>query len=510
MTDPLALSLIVIGMFAVFCWALACIFRDASIADLFWPLYHALAATTYLYLAPAEGASTLAVVFYLLICLWASRLFLHLFFRRLGQEEDHRYAAIRERNREHFWWQSFFSIFLMQSGLAWLICAPFSQVIINTQSFSVLQGLGLFFMAFGLVYEWVADQQLKNYLRRYSTDDNEKPGVLAEGLWKFSRHPNYFGDWTFWLGATIIAISAGGLWVWLAAFNLFVIYWLLTHFTGVARAEQTLPIRRPGYKRYTETTPAFFPSFLYSPFAAGARKEKTLGLTVGLLTLYAVSCPQISYGDTENSYESVEMEFWVFDAFVGKKRIGVHEFEVVRARDQITAKSSASFEYEVLKIPLFSYEHSVVEIYNSETCLESISSETTTNSKRIEMLGERLGDKFLVRGNRNDDHEIDCLMPFAYWSPNLLDQNLLLNGQTGALVDIRVSRGETLERGGNYLLLGENLEIELFYSEEGQWVGLQSKLPFGRTLKYSLRYYDQKLPGLAVIGDVTKMGMVER
>ena len=491
-------------MFAVFCWALACIFRDASIADLFWPLYHALAATTYLYLAPAEEASTLAVVFYLLISLWASRLFLHLFFRRLGQGEDHRYAAIRERNREHFWWQSFFTIFLMQSALAWLICVPFSQVILNAQSFSVLHGLGLFFMAIGLTYEWVADQQLKIYLRKNTTDDGEKLGVLAEGLWKFSRHPNYFGDWTFWLGATIVTISAGGRWVWLAVLNLFIIYWLLTRFTGVARAEQTLPIRRPDYKHYIETTPAFFPSFLYSPFVAGTRKGRSLGFAVALLTLYAVSSPQISYGDTDNSYESVETEVWEFDAFVGKKKIGSHRFEVMRTRDRITAKSSASFEYNVFKIPLLKYEHSVVEIYNSESCLERISSETTTNSKRIEMLGERQGEKFLVRGNRNDDLEIDCLMPFAYWSPNLLDQKFLINGQTGALVDIRVSPGNAQEGQRNYLLSGENLDIELFYSEEGQWIGLQSKLPFGRTLKYSLTRYDQKLPDLAVIGDMTR------
>ena len=504
MADALTLSLLVIGIFSVFCWALACIFRDASIADLFWPLYHALAATTYLYLASAKEASTLAVVFSLLICLWASRLFLHLFFRRLGQEEDHRYAAIRERNREHFWWQSLFTIFLAQSGLAWLICAPFSHVTLNAQSFSVLQGLGLFFMVFGLVYEWVADQQLKNFLRKDYIDDGEKPGVLAEGLWKFSRHPNYFGDWTFWLGATIVAISAGGLWAWMAVFNLFLIYWLLTRFTGVARAEQTLPSRRPGYKHYIETTPAFFPSFLYSPFAAGTRKEKSLGFAFAVLALHAVISPQISYGDTDISYDSVETEVWIFDAFVGKKKIGVHEFEVVRARDKITAKSSASFEYEVLKIPLFKYEHSVVEIYNSESCLERISSETTTNSKRIEMLGERLGDKFLVRGNRNDDLEIGCLMPFAYWSPNLLDQKILLNGQTGALIDIRVAPLDSLLGERSYLLSGGNLDIKLFYSEGGQWVGLKSKLPFGRTLKYSLRRYDQRLPDLAVLGNIPK------
>ncbi len=504
MADALTLSLVVIGIFSVFCWALACILRDASIADLFWPLYHALATTTYLYLTLAKEVSYLAVVFSLLICLWASRLFLHLFFRRLGQEEDHRYTAIRERNREHFWWQSFFTIFLMQSSLAWLICTPFSHVIVNAQSFSILHGLGLFIMVCGLIYEWIADEQLKNYLRKDYTDDGEKPDVLAEGLWKFSRHPNYFGDWTFWLGATVVSISAGGLWVWLAVFNLFLIYWLLTRFTGVARAEQTLPSRRPGYKRYIENTPAFFPSFLYSPFAAETRKEKSLGLAVAVLALYAVSFPQISYGNSDNSYESVETELWEFDAFLGKKNIGAHRFEVIRSRDQIAAKSSASFEYKVLKIPLFKYEHSVIEVYNSESCLENISSETTTNSKRIELVGEKQGDKFLVRGNREYVLEIGCLMPFAYWSPNLLDQKLLLNGQTGALVDIRISPGEALDRVRNYLLSGENLDIELFYSEEGKWVGLQSKLPFGRTLKYSLKRYEQKLPDLAVLGGIPK------
>jgi steroid 5-alpha reductase family enzyme len=496
MADALTLSLLVIGLFSVFCWALACIFRDASIADLFWPLYHAIAATTYLYLASAKEVSALTVVFSLLICLWASRLFLHLFFRRLGQEEDHRYAAIRERNPEHFWWQSFFTIFLMQSGLAWLICAPFSHVILNAQSFSVLPGLGLFFMAFGLMYEWVADHQLKNYLRKDYTDNGEKPDVLAKGLWKFSRHPNYFGDWTFWLGTTIVAISAGGPWVWLAVLNVFIIYWLLTRFTGVARAEQTLPIRRPGYKHYIETTPAFFPSFLYSPFATGTRKGRSLNFAVALLTLFALSSPQISYGDTDNSYESVETEVWEFDAFVGKKRIGAHRFEVMKTRDQITAKSSASFEYDVFKIPLLKYEHSVVEIYNSDSCLKSISSETTSNSKRMRVTGEKKGDSFFVTGNTEATFERACLMPFAYWSPKLLDQTALINGQTGKITPIKILSVDSPDSGKNYVLSGKDLNIELAYSSENKWTGLQSKLPLGRTLKYTLVSYQRSAPEL--------------
>ena len=496
MADALTLSLTFIGILSVFCWVLACIFRDASIADLFWPLYHALATTTHLYVASAEEVFTLAIVFSLLICVWASRLFLHLFFRRLGQEEDHRYAAIRERNREHFWWQSFFTIFLVQSCLAWLICAPFSHVILSAQSFSALHGLGLFIMVCGLIYEWVADEQLKNYLRRASEDDGKKRGVLAEGLWKFSRHPNYFGDWTFWLGATIVAIAAGGLGIWVAVFNLFLIYWLLTRFTGVARAEQTLPIRRPEYKRYIESTPAFFPSFLRTPFGESAGNEKTSAFAITLVSLYAISSPQVSYGDEAIGYDPVDREVWVFDAFIGKKKIGVHEFEVVRSGDKITAKSSASFEYKVLKIPLFSYEHSVVEIYNSDSCLKSISSETTTNSKRIQVMGEKKGDSFFVTGNTDATFERACLMPFAYWSPRLLDQTALINGQTGKMTPIKIQSVDSPDSGKNYVLSGEDLNIELAYSSEDKWTGLQSKLPLGRTLKYTLVSYQRSAPEL--------------
>ena len=496
MAEALILSLVVVGMFSVFCWSLACIFRDASIADLFWPLYHALAVAVYLYLTPAKEISTPAIVFFILICVWASRLFLHLFFRRLGQEEDHRYAAIRERNREHFWWQSFFTIFLMQSCLAWLICAPFGYVILSAQSFSALHGPGLFIMVCGLVYEWVADEQLKNYLRRASEDDGKKRGVLAEGLWKFSRHPNYFGDWTFWLGATIVAIAAGGLGTWVAVFNLFLIYWLLTRFTGVARAEQTLPNRRPDYKRYIASTPAFFPSFLHTLFATRTRSEKTSGFAFALLVLLAISSPRISYGEEDNGFESVETEVWVFDAFVGKKRIGAHMFEVIRARDQITAKSSASFEYNVLRIPLLKYEHSVVEIYDSESCLKSISSETTTNSKQIQVMGEKKGENFFVTGYNEATFERACLMPFAYWSPRLRDQTALINGQTGKMTPISIQSVDSADNEKNYVLSGKDLNIELTYSSEDKWTGLQTKLPLGRTLKYALVSYQRSAPEL--------------
>ena len=496
MAEALTLSLLVVVMFSVISWALACFLKDASIADLFWPLYHALAAATYLYSASLKEVSALAVVFSLLICLWASRLFLHLFFRRLGQKEDHRYAAIRAKNQGHFWWQSFFTIFLLQSCLAWLICAPFSYVILSAQSFSALHFLGIFVMACGLIYEWIADEQLKNFLYRDSADGDEKPDVLAKGLWQFSRHPNYFGDWTFWLGATIVAIAAGGLGVLLAVLNLLLIYWLLTRFTGVARAEQTLPIRRPTYKHYMETTPAFFPSFLYFPFAATTRNEKTLGLAVALLTLYAISFPHFSYSDEDNRYESIETEVWMFDAFIGKKKIGVHQFEVIRSGDKIIAKSSASFEYKVLKIPLFKYEHSVVEVYDSQSCLKSISSETTTNSKRIQLLGEKKGDNFFVTGANEATFGGACLMPFAYWSPRLLNQKALINGQTGVITPIKVRSVDSGDNEKNYVLSGKDLDIELSYSSEDKWTGLQSKLPLGRTLKYALVSYRRSVPEL--------------
>ena len=494
MAEALTLSLLVVVVFSVISWALACFLKDASIADLFWPIYHASTAATYLYFALAQKTSSLAVVFTALICIWALRLFMHLFFRRFGQKEDHRYAAIRARNQENFWWQSFFTIFLMQSSLAWLICSPFSYVIMSAQSFSVLHGLGIFVMACGLIYEWIADEQLKKYLRRGSTYDDEKSGVLAKGLWRFCRHPNYFGDWTFWLGATIVTISAGGLWFWLAVFNLLLIYWLLNRFTGVARAEQTLPIRRPTYNNYIESTPAFFPSFIHAPSVARLSRGKTSGFAVTLLTFYSISSSQSSYGDDGFDPEPIEKEIWVFEAFVGKKKIGVHEFEVIKAIDQITAKSSASFEYKVFKIPLLKYEHSVVEIYSADSCLKSISSETTTNSKRTRIIGEKKGDNFFVKGNNKATLKRACLMPFAYWSPKLLDQTALINGQTGKITPIKIQSVDSADNEKNYVLSGKDLNIELTYSSEDQWTGLQSKLPLGRTLKYTLVSYERSAP----------------
>ncbi len=112
------------------------------------------------------------------------------------------------------------------------------------------------------------------------------------------------------------------------------------------------------------------------------------------------------------------------------------------------------------------------------------------------MLGERQGEKFLVRGNRNDELEIGCLMPFAYWSPRLLDQTALINGQTGKITPIKIQSVDSPDSGKNYVLSGKDLNIELAYSSEDKWTGLQSKLPLGRTLKYTLVSYQRSAPEL--------------
>ena len=109
-------------------------------------------------------------------------------------------------------------------------------------------------------------------------------------------------------------------------------------------------------------------------------------------------------------------------------------------------------------------------------------------------MGEKKGDNFFVTGNTEATFKRACLMPFAYWSPRLLDQTALINGQTGRITPIKIQSVDSADNEKNYVLSGKDLNIELTYSGEDQWTGLQSKLPLGRTLKYALVSYERSAP----------------
>ena len=181
----------------------------------------------------------------------------------------------------------------------------------------------------------------------------------------------------------------------------------------------------------------------------------------------------------------------LFDVFLGKKRVGEHSFLFAPSSDGIKVQSRASFNYRLFNVSLYKYEHFSEENYDSENCLVKINSSTLTETKirgsfKQKIAGQRKDNGFLITGSNEEQLDKNCVMPFAYWNPKFLEQTSLLNAQTGKEVHIAVRELPATDSGAKYSLEGENLNIEVQYSEEGSWISLKSKVGKGRDLKYVL------------------------
>lgn len=239
-------------------WVASVRLRDASIVDPWWPMAFLLVlAHTALTTGLTPGKALLLAA----VAAWALRLFLHLLLRSLGKPEDPRYAAFRARyGAERYWWVSFFQVFLLQGALVVVISAPLqlsgAAAAPDPVSASDLLGLALFAAGFGI--ETVADAQLSRHRKaRTSGRPDERGPVLDTGLWRYSRHPNYFGEalvgWGFWL----FALDAP--WGWATVFAPALLTFLLVKVSGVAMLDAHMAARRPEYAEYMRRTSGFVP-----------------------------------------------------------------------------------------------------------------------------------------------------------------------------------------------------------------------------------------------------------
>lgn len=244
-------ALLLISVLACLAWLVSLQQKDVSIVDSFWPLLILTGAATYTWLAPQFGPRTLIVL--LLVALWAMRLAAHITWRHWGEPEDHRYQAIRARNQPHFKWKSLVLVFALQAVLAWVVSSLVLSAALNPRPFNWLDSLGVGVVVSGGVFEAVADWQLA----RFKANPAHKGKVMDTGLWRYSRHPNYFGELCVWWGFYLIALSAHGWW-WAAASPLLMTV-LLLKVSGVALLEKTITERRPDYRDYIKRTNAFFP-----------------------------------------------------------------------------------------------------------------------------------------------------------------------------------------------------------------------------------------------------------
>ena len=244
-------ALICITLLALGAWLVSLRQNDVSIVDSFWPLLILTGGATYALIEPQPGPRSVAVV--VLVALWAIRLAAHITWRHWGEPEDHRYQAIRARNGPDFKRKSLVTIFALQALLAWIVSASLLAAVINPMSWNWVDSLGAGVIVVGGIFEAVADWQLA----RFKADPSHKGKVMDQGLWQYSRHPNYFGEFCVWWGFYLIALSPGGWW-W-AISSPFLMTVLLLKVSGVALQEKNIAERRPGYRDYIVSTNAFFP-----------------------------------------------------------------------------------------------------------------------------------------------------------------------------------------------------------------------------------------------------------
>lgn len=242
-------------------WIIASARRNVGLVDVFWPLFFLAAAAAYAAFGRQLGWR--AILALAGIGIWSFRLALYLLARNWRGPEDRRYQAIRARHEPGFVWKSVYLVFGLQAGLAWLISAPLAAIFASDKAIGAVDVPGAALLAFGVVFEAAADAQLA----ALKADPANHGRVMDRGLWRYSRHPNYFGEFCVWWGIYFLALGAGAWWT---LFSPLAMTGLLLRVSGIPLIERDIGERRPEYRAYMARTNAFFPGPRKRPPAEGA------------------------------------------------------------------------------------------------------------------------------------------------------------------------------------------------------------------------------------------------
>ncbi len=244
------IGLIPIVAIAIATWLVSLWKRDVSIVDSVWSLFFLAIAVYYSIQLPFLGPR--GFVLLVLISIWAIRLSAHITLRSWGHPEDSRYQAIRRNNEPNFNWKSLYIVFILQAFLAWIISAPLLVILASPLPVGLSDYLGIGLVVFGIVYESIADWQLM----RFKSKPENSGKVMDSGLWHYSRHPNYFGEFCVWWGFFLMVMASGA---WLTLISPLLMSFLLLKVSGVPILEKDIMDRRPNYRDYITRTNAFFP-----------------------------------------------------------------------------------------------------------------------------------------------------------------------------------------------------------------------------------------------------------
>lgn len=252
MTDLLLVAALAIGLLMLVTWVISVVINDASIVDIVWGLGFAIATTAAYLASQLRPATDRLVLMLVMVVVWGLRLSIYLAWRNLGKGEDRRYQAMRKKSPDTFWIVSLFTVFGLQAVLMWVVAVPAVVTMASDTRLWWLDWVGVGLWAVGLFFETTGDIQLA----RFKTQPDSKGKVMDRGLWRYTRHPNYFGDFCVWWGIYLVA-AAGGAW-W-SIFSPLVMTALLMRYSGAGLLEKTITKRRPEYADYMERTNTFFP-----------------------------------------------------------------------------------------------------------------------------------------------------------------------------------------------------------------------------------------------------------
>lgn len=236
-------------------WIWSIFIKNVSIVDIFWGLGFVVVNAFYVFMSGELNPRKILIL--TLVSIWGLRLAIYLAYRNIGKGEDFRYQEFRKNfGPKNYWWISFFQTFLLQGVLIMIISLPLLGINLSTNpgTLNVLDYIGLLTWLIGFTFEAGGDYQLA----RFKSNPDNKGKVLNTGFWKYTRHPNYFGDSAVWWSYALFSIAAGSYWHIIGSI---VMTLLIIKISGVSLLEKTLKETKPQYRDYIQKTNSFFPWF---------------------------------------------------------------------------------------------------------------------------------------------------------------------------------------------------------------------------------------------------------
>lgn len=234
-------------------WAASVRLRDASVVDVAWGF--GFVAIAWIAFGLGDGPPGRKLLVALLTTAWGLRLTGYMVWRKRGEGEDFRYRAMRARAGPRFPLVSLVSVFMKQGAAMWVVSLPVqaAQTLSSPSGVTAFDLAGAALWAAGMAFEVVGDAQLT----RFRAVPQNRGKVMDRGLWRYTRHPNYFGDFCVWWGLFVVALAADGAW-WTVAGPLMMTA-IFTKLFGMPLMEEHLAGAKDGYAAYVRRTSAFFP-----------------------------------------------------------------------------------------------------------------------------------------------------------------------------------------------------------------------------------------------------------